>query len=768
MSVIYKIFYNFFLSVIILISFQKIIYSSEYKSCDQYNFKENIDFMPIKEIQIKINKYKKWQINNMRILTNTSYLIKEKNKKKFSGKLLVKYIDNSECIFKAKIRTQGDLKDHIYYDNGKIFQSLDIQLLDGNINNITRFKLFLENTRGNKFDEVFMTELLREFDYLAPRTQLVKVMINDAITEMIFQEKISKELLEYNNRREGPILEGDEKFMMQFASEVENIGYINWSEIFRVSELGTRIQLSKLNNSNWAMRNDNFKNIAYQALDKLNLTYLIYLNNYKNNNVSFLDYNLNNITLSQNDKVFERKLNIYNNLILSANGHHGLYAHNRKFYWNSFENYFEPIYYDGEFDIAKNPSKPIFPIGKDYQVSINETKNLVFNLNKKNFLKKLKSKNFEINENLLDTKLQKIIDNLNLIENFYLEIDNKDLDLHNNYKYENLFEGYLANLEELNIDYQFIKFDNDNKSYFTCEKKLENCIKKINFNEQDEQKLLEGDLVINKKYFKYIASNQESKKGYKKILINDNLFNNVFFYHNGLIDYEYDKYNKLFIINQKDIHGRAFFSGGNINEIKIRFEGKVNFFEKKLSNQYDENINLTGCMTFYKTNFENTEILVNNSVCEDGVNIISSSGNLENIKSKNSLFDGYDFDFSNISIKKVEIADSLNDCIDFSGGRYNVLSGSFLNCGDKGVSVGENSKVNLRNIVVENSNIGIASKDSSKAEVNQSKVSNVDYCFAAYKKKQEYNGGYLKSKDSSCLEFKNKIFEDKFSKIEIQ
>jgi len=63
MSVIYKIFYNFFLSALILISFPKIIYSSENKSCDQYNFKENIDFIPIQEIQIKINKYKKWQIN---------------------------------------------------------------------------------------------------------------------------------------------------------------------------------------------------------------------------------------------------------------------------------------------------------------------------------------------------------------------------------------------------------------------------------------------------------------------------------------------------------------------------------------------------------------------------------------------------------------------------------------------------------------------------------------------------------------------------------
>ena len=767
MSVIYKIFYNFFLLVIISISFSKITYSLEYKSCHQYNFIENNDFMPIKEIQIKINKYKKWQINNMRILTNTSYLINEKNKKKFSGKLLVKYINNSECIFKAKIRTQGDLKDHIYYDNGKIFQSLDVELLDGNINNITRFKLFLENTRGNKFDEIFMTELLREFDYLAPRTQLVKVKINDAKTEMIFQEKISKELLEYNKRREGPILEGDEKFMMQFASKVKNIGYINWSEIFRVSELGTRIQLSKLNNSNWAMRNESFKNIAHQALDKLNLTYLIYLNNYKNN-FSFLDYNLNNISLSQNNKSHERKLNIYNNLILAANGHHGLYAHNRKFYWNSFENYFEPIYYDGEFDIFKQPSKIIFPIEKDYLISINDAKNLIFNLNKKNFLKKLKLKNFEINENLLDLKLQKLVDNLNLLEKFFLEIGNKDLESNNDYKYEILFERYLDNLEELNINYQLIKFDNKNKNYFSCEKKLEDCFNKINFNELEEKKLLEGDLVIDNIYFSYIVSNQENKHQYKKILLNDDLFDNVLFYHNGLIDYEYDKYNKLFTINQKDIDGRAFFLGGNINEIKIRFEGKVNFFENKLSNQYDENINLTGCMTFYKTNFENTDILVNNSVCEDGVNIISSIGNIKNIKSKNSLFDGYDFDFSNISIENVEISDSLNDCIDFSGGGYSVLSGSFLNCGDKGVSVGESSWVDLSNIVVANTNIGIASKDSSKTIVNQSKLSYVNYCFAAYKKKQEYNGGYIKSKNSNCLEFKKQIFEDDFSKIEIQ
>ena len=29
---------------------------------------------------------------------------------------------------------------------------------------------------------------------------------------MLFQEKAAKELIEFNNRREGPILEGDQKF----------------------------------------------------------------------------------------------------------------------------------------------------------------------------------------------------------------------------------------------------------------------------------------------------------------------------------------------------------------------------------------------------------------------------------------------------------------------------------------------------------------------------------------------------------------------------
>ena len=216
-------------------------------------------------------------MNNIRILTNNSHLIPDKFKKKFNSTLKIKYKNGLFCKIKARIRTHGDLKDHIIYKDGRVFQSLDVDLKDGHINNITKFKLFLSKTRGVDEDEIFMTELLREFDFIAPRTQLVTVNVNGIKNKMIFQEKSSKELLEFHKRREGPILEGDEKYMMKFSSKVKNYNGINWSEIMRVSELGTKIQLAKVTNSKWAVKNDFFKKNAFLALDKLNFAYLVYI-----------------------------------------------------------------------------------------------------------------------------------------------------------------------------------------------------------------------------------------------------------------------------------------------------------------------------------------------------------------------------------------------------------------------------------------------------------------------------------------------------------
>ena len=85
-----------------------------------------------------------------------------KYKKKYLSNILVFYSNGDQCEFKGFVRQNGDLRDHIRLTNGKIYQSLDVSLIDGNINGIVKFKLLLNNTRGVKEDEIIITELLRE------------------------------------------------------------------------------------------------------------------------------------------------------------------------------------------------------------------------------------------------------------------------------------------------------------------------------------------------------------------------------------------------------------------------------------------------------------------------------------------------------------------------------------------------------------------------------------------------------------------------------
>ena len=115
-------------------------------------------------------------------------------------------------FFDARIRHSGDEKDHIALLDNAITQSLDIHLKNGHIRGITKFKLLRPKARGILEDEIFITEILRNINFIAPRTIKVNARVNTLTTTMLFQEKAAKEMLEFNNRREGPIFEGDERF----------------------------------------------------------------------------------------------------------------------------------------------------------------------------------------------------------------------------------------------------------------------------------------------------------------------------------------------------------------------------------------------------------------------------------------------------------------------------------------------------------------------------------------------------------------------------
>ena len=98
------------------------------------------------------------------------------------------------------------------------------------------------------------------------------------------------------------------------------------------------------------------------------------------------------------------------------------------------------------------------------------------------------------------------------------------------------------------------------------------------------------------------------------------------------------------------------------------------------------------------------------------------------------MYDAIDLDFSTLNIHEIDIMNSLNDCLDVSGGNYILKSSTLKQCTDKGISVGENTKANFFNIKIINANIGIATKDSSFVTVDKSEISMVKNCFVPIEK----------------------------------
>ena len=84
-----------------------------------------------------------------------------------------------------------------------------------------------------------------------------------------------------------------------------------------------------------------------------------------------------------------------------------------------------------------------------------------------------------------------------------------------------------------------------------------------------------------------------------------------------------------------------------------------------------------------------------------------------------------------------------------SFGKYKINEAQLLNCGDKGISLGEKSILHLNNATINNANIGFASKDSSIANINDIKT-NSNICLAAYRKKQEFSGAIISYNSLTC------------------
>jgi len=230
------------------------------------------------------------------------------------------------------------------------------------------------------------------------------------------------------------------------------------------------------------------------------------------------------------------------------------------------------------------------------------------------------------------------------------------------------------------------------------------------------------------------------------------------------------------------------FSGTKENPIKIFSSDKtgqglavLNANEtSNIKNVIFENLNvpskqgweLTGAVSFYKSPviLDQASFIKANS--EDALNIIDSDFEIKNSVFEDCFSDCFDDDFGDGSIVSSLFINPGDDGLDFSGAFVDIRDIEILNAGDKAVSVGEKSNVNISNIKIsgkalDKSYIGIASKDNSEIFIKDSEISNIEYGFAVYEKKSEYAGAIINAENVDITDADTKYIVEKDSNLEI-
>jgi hypothetical protein len=666
-------------------------------------------------IEFKLNniEYNKYLRRGMKAYVDSEIDGKKNIKKKYKKWSNANIILKDKSI-KSKIRIMGDWKDHLRLP----LTSLKVKILDDSFYGVTRFNLFLPHTRKDE-NEVFWTLMLSYLNYPSLYTRMVVVDFNGNRYRAIFQEDATKEFLERNYITETVILKQND-FGFYLNEFEKNIYNKNFSSSFVID------------NNNF-LKNDISNFIASEAISYASDTQFkarIFNNNF-----------------------FEEIMGKYSS--------HGLTDINRKYIYIPFKKMFLPLYYDGNIEFPPNKANCTKKIDKKIFKSFSDD---FFSLTNKKL-----------------TPIQKCV-----FKDIYSEYLNTQ-DEKQNFNFKNNVSTYgtkYSGIKEKIMD--FLNKEKKNKAQtsksiiytFHYNNKYHKCFLDVLNNE-----ISKCDKINNVDYSKYISESGTNIKldDFLAFPINLGTFDNTvpLIKLNGEKNEFFLSDEATFLFTNKKIKNESikfiFKNGkskliihGEFENIDFNFSRDFNDKNLEFSDiRYGKNL-LTGCVNFFESKFKNVNITGENMVCEDSVNIKNSKGEINNITIQNSLHDAVDLDFSNLKIKSLNINNAKNDCADFSFGNYDINNVVATKCGDKGLSIGEGSKVNLKNILITESKIGVASKDSSLTIIDKASMDKLETCLSAYKKKKEFSGSTMRIKEFDCKNFYKKIDKDNLSDILIE
>ena len=157
-----------------------------------------------------------------------------------------------------------------------------------------------------------------------------------------------------------------------------------------------------------------------------------------------------------------------------------------------------------------------------------------------------------------------------------------------------------------------------------------------------------------------------------------------------------------------------------------------------LSNPNSPTWAITGAVNFYQAPVKLSHCIFANNQSEDALNIIRTNFTMEEVLFSDIYSDAFDGDFVTGNIKNCTFSQLGNDAIDVSGSEIFVSNVDIMDAGDKGLSAGEASQLNAKNISIVNCEIAVASKDRSELIATNLILRNNRLGFTAFQKKPEF------------------------------
>ena len=654
---------------------------------------------------------------NQRNLYNLE--LQRKNKKEGLSEKVKKFsratLNYNQNDFDIKMRVKGDRTLH-WFDRYQTSYRIDLRG-DDRIWGLEEFSVQKPITRNYVYEYIFH-KYLEAKNLIALKYFFINLSLNDTEQGIYaVEEGFSKELIERNKKRNGPIfgLEESNSFnypKVEYDLYSKNYWQSNHSDLIK----NAKIKLEKIKN------------------------------------------NATNI-----DQIFDlEKWAMYFAIIDLTGNFHGSIPKSVKLYYNPVTAEFEPIGFDGHYNSNLFENFLIL----DFLDTKNRNCSYICD-QREWYLRFLKNDQFK---NIYFQKLKEI-SSKKFIKDFYrLNLDtinfyNEQFLSEKSKKDKVFYKG--IGLYVFNENYLFDRADYIQARIEEIEKKLvknneliendlleqQNLLTKPEITSLENNYILERDLIIEENL--YLASD-------KKLHIKEGV--NIFFKNDATILSE----------------GSIFFNGTKDKPIIIYSNENVGSLilsnnDFKLSNLIFKNLSypkandkiLYGGVNIINSNVEILDTEIISSKSEDAINIISSNSNITNLKVQDIQADAIDIDFGTLNFQNISCKDVDNDCLDISGANVtgNFIKGS--NIKDKGISFGENAKGEISNLNFKDTKLGVAVKDGSNLKLRNYEFRNNEFDAVVFNKKKEYEGAFLsidnvtnESQLKYLIGFNNEIIKD--------